>query len=85
MLKDVILGALRQILPQDQPLQALEIASGRSISITIFDRLRLRVFFSQAPAPAPIKKKVLEPLQFFKNNIPFSLSERFHLFKVFVF
>ena len=83
MLKDVILGALRQILPQDQPLQALEIASGRSISITIFDRLRLRVFFSQAPAP--IKKKVLEPLQFFKNNIPFSLLEKFHLFKVFVF
>jgi hypothetical protein len=27
-LKDVILGALRQILPQDQPLHALEIASG---------------------------------------------------------
>jgi len=27
-LQDVILGALRQILPQDQPLHALEIASG---------------------------------------------------------
>jgi hypothetical protein len=29
--KDVILGALRQILPQDKPMQALEIASGIKI------------------------------------------------------
>jgi hypothetical protein len=28
MVQDVILGALRQILPPDKPMQALEIASG---------------------------------------------------------
>ena len=41
-------------------------------SLSIFDRLRLEVFFLPAPAPATKKKEGFQPLKLFLNNIPSS-------------